>query len=158
MDAGEQQDIVWTYRWDVRASPPGIAAWLVDDGGAMEPTQATFFAFQIREASVRASASIPKFSSGARRDLRFAEPPEHFMEVTGGEHNLANQEIFLFCPAATPVSERMPWFRIGVNVFFHEDEARQIAQERRQAVGTEIAVAAAAAAGPGRDGPDFEPE
>ncbi len=165
VDVNEQQEeVLWTYRWEVQPAPPGVAAWLVDDGGGIEPTHPTFFAFQMRDASVRTYASVPKFATGGRRggQLKFAEPPEHFMEVTGGETGLWSQEVFAFLPAALPSSDRMPWFRVGVHVFFLEDEARAIAEERREQIGTEVMVArAGAGGGPGvgeDGGPGSGPE
>ena len=159
MDVNEQQqEVLWTYRWEIHPAPSGIAAWLVDDGGQIEPASPTFFAFQVREASVRAYASVPKFAGGGRRNdqLRFAEPPSHFKEVTGGEMGLWGQEVFAFLPASIPVSDRMPWFRVGVHLFFQEEEASEVAQQRRDEVGTALVATAAAGAG-GDGGPDFDP-
>ncbi|MDG2307585.1 MAG: hypothetical protein P8R42_23610 [Candidatus Binatia bacterium] len=158
----QQQEVLWTYRWEIQPATPGIAAWLVDDDGVTESVGPTFLAFQVRDASVRTFASVPKFASGGRRggQLKFAEPPEHFLEVTGGENGLWSQEVFAFLPAALPSSERMPWFRVGVHVFFIEDEAHAIAEERRAAIGTEVMVAhAGAGAGTGdggSGGPGFD--
>jgi len=163
VDAGEGQEIVWTYRWEVLPAPRPVASWLVDDGGGIEPAQPMFFAFQVREASVRAFATIPKFASGTRRggQLRFGEPPAHFMEVAGGDNNLRSQEIFAFLPAAVATDEQMPWFRVGRHLFFQEEEARRVAHQRREAAGTAVAVARAGvgpgSGGSGGPGFDFEP-
>ncbi len=150
MDAGESKDIVWTYRWEVQPVPPGTATWLVDDGGRMEPTNPIFFAFQVREAAVRAPASIPRFSQGSQRDVRFGEPTEHFKELNSGERMLASQEVYAFLPAAVATSERTPWLRVGEHVFFLEEEAREVARARREGEG---AMAAAASAVPAIAGP-----
>ncbi len=150
----QQQEVLWTYKWDLQPAPPGLAAWLVDDGGEVEPASPTFFAFQVREASVRAYASVPKFATPGRRggQLKFAEPPDHFLEVTAGESTLWSQEIFAFLPAQIPTGVRMPWFRVGVHLFFQEEEARAVAEERRAESGTELVATAAAAAGAGSTG------
>lgn len=149
----QQQEVVWTFRWEVQPAPPGIAAWLVDDSGKIDPAHPTFLAFQVRDASIRTYASVPKFAQGGRRgsQLKFAEPPDHFLEVTAGEQGLWQQEIFAFLPAQIPVADRMPWFRVGVHLFFQEEEARAVAEARvAEAAGTAlVATAAAAAAGAG---------
>lgn len=151
----QQQEVVWTFRWEIQPAPPGVAAWLVDDSGKIDPARPTLLAFQLRDASIRSYASTPKFAQAGRRggQLKFAEPPAHFLEVTSGEVGLWEQEIFAFLPAQIPVGDRMPWFRVGVHLFFQEEEARDIAEARRAEFEGENALVATASAGSGGGGP-----
>ncbi len=152
MDAGEIHDIEWRHGWQIEAAPPGLDTWVVDDGGELTRTRPLFFAFQTREAQIRTQATLPRFSPGGRRDVRYGEPPEPFTEMTGGARQLPQQEIFVFAPGALPISERMPWLRLGVHIFFDEQEASMLAESRRNRIGTAVAVAGAGG-GTGRGSP-----
>lgn len=156
----QQQEVLWTFRWEIQPAPAGLAAWLVDDAGKLEPAAPSFLAFQVRDASIRTYASVPKFAQGGRRggQYKFAEPPDHFLEVTSGETGLWEQEVYGFLPAQIPVTDRMPWFRVGVHLFFQEEEARGVAEAREAAQAGANALVATAAAGAGGDAPRGEPQ
>lgn len=154
----QQQEILWTFRWEIQPAPPGMAAWLVDDEGKIEEAMPSLLAFQLRDASVRAYASVPRFAQGGRRgsQYKFGEPPDHFREVTTGETGLLEQEIYGFLPALIPATDRMPWLRVGVHLFFQEEEARAIARAREaEATGTALI---ASAGGTGDSGPPTPPD
>jgi hypothetical protein len=151
-ESGEElESIVWSHRWEIHPAPPGLRAWLVADDGRIEAKRPAFLAFQIREGSCRAYGAVRRFGASPKGELRFGEPPTDFTTQTAGEQVLVHQEVFAFLPEEAAVAEQMPWFQVGRQVFFDEDEARRMSQERRQLTGRVARDARAAAGGEDED-------